>query len=412
MTGTTTRTGTFRALRHKEFRLLWGGLLLSAIGTWMQIVAQSLLVLKLSHGSALALGFVSLAQAAAFFLFALIGGGIGDRLDRRRLLLTTQSSLMCIAALLAVLTWTNRVTVPIIAALAFLSGVILSFDQPSRAALVSSLVPNEDILSAISLQSAIFNTASIAGPALAGFVIHFTGLAADFLLNSLSFTGVIIALALLSSGPQLPRRRQKLLEQIREALGSVRRDAMLVGSLCVFGTMLFAGPSLQLLLPVLSVHRLHTNALVLGFLFSAAGIGAVAAALFLAARPAPSMKLFRIAIVCWCAAVIATGASATVALTFSALLLLGASQSIVAASTSAFLQTRVPAEQRGRVMSLNTLLMMGVRPLGDFPAGALISVVGAPITVCIGAGIVAAVAALMNRSFSAATSSTCSRPDL
>src|SRR4051794_32867891 len=145
------RQASLRALRHPEFRRIWMGFLLSSIGTWMQIVAQSWLVLRLSHGSAFALGCVSLAQASAFFLFALVGGGLADRVDRRRLLIATQTSLMLVAATLGWLTATGVVTVPIIAALAFVSGSILSFDQPARAALISTLVPQEDLLNAISL---------------------------------------------------------------------------------------------------------------------------------------------------------------------------------------------------------------------------------------------------------------------
>jgi len=379
-----------RALRHRQFRALWSGLLVSAIGTWMQIVAQSLLVLRLSHGSAFALGCVSLAQASAFFGFALVGGGLADRLDRRRLLMVTQTGLMLLAGTLGLLTTLGAVNVPIIAAIAFVSGVILSFDQPARAALVATLVPEEDLLNAISLQSAVFNTAAVAGPALAGLIVNWMGLAADFFLNALSFTGVLAALMFLTSEPSLPRRREKLVTQIREALRSVRHDPVLLSALCAYGMLLFAGPSLQLLLPVLALNRLHVGPAILGFLFSAAGVGAVLGAIVLGSFRAPTIRMAGVALACWCAALAIAGAGITVRVTFGALVLMGASQSIVGSSTSALLQTRVPAQQRGRVMSLNTLLLMGVRPLGDFPAGALIAGIGAPLTAAVSAAVVAA----------------------
>jgi predicted MFS family arabinose efflux permease len=384
-----------RALENPQFRALWIGFLVSSIGTWMQIVAQSLLVLRLSHGSAFALGCVSLCQASAFFLFALVGGGFADRLNRRQLLLVSQSSLMLLAAILGALTTLGVITVPVIAAVAFLSGVILSFDQPARAALISSVVSEQDLLNAISLQSAVFNGAAILGPALAGIVVDWLGLAADFFLNAFSYTGVLAALMLVSSATSKPRRREKLVDQIRDALRSVRRDPVLVSVLPVYGTLLFAGPSLQLLLPVLAVNRLHIGPASLGLLFSAAGLGAVLGALLLGSLPAATIRLAQGAVVGWCAALAIAGAATIPQVTFCALVVLGTCQSIVGSTTSALLQSRVPNQQRGRVMSLNTLLIMGVRPLGDFPAGAMIAAAGAPLTAVAAAAVVAATSSLV-----------------
>jgi predicted MFS family arabinose efflux permease len=385
---------SFRALQHRQFRALWIGFIVSSIGTWMQIVAQSLLVLRMSHGSAFALGCVSLSQASAFFLFALVGGGYADRLDRRRLLIVTQTSLMVLAATLGFLTVTGAVTVPIVAGFAFLAGVILSFDQPARAALISTLVPPQDLLNAISLQSAVFNGAAIAGPALAGAIVNWIGLSADFFLNALSFTGVLVPLIFLIKEPSLPQRREKLIRQIREALQSVHSDPVLLSALSTYGMLLFAGPSLQLLLPVLALNRLHVGPATLGFLFSAAGLGAVLGAFILGSLPAATIRLTLGSVACWCVALALAGTGTTVQITFSALVLLGAAQSVVGSSTSALLQTRVPGQQRGRVMSLNTLLLMGARPLGDFPVGAMIAAIGAPLT-AVGSAALVGVTALV-----------------
>ena len=185
---------TFRALRHRDFRLLWVGLAVSAVGTWMQIVAQSLLVLRITHGSAFALGTVSLAQALAFFLFALVGGSVADRFDKRRLLLFTQTGSAALAILLGFLTLFGVIRLWMIIVLAFSNGTLLSFDQPARGALVPVLVPKEDLGNAISLQAMIFNGASTLGPALAGFGVATLGYAGNFFLNGASFLGVLIAL--------------------------------------------------------------------------------------------------------------------------------------------------------------------------------------------------------------------------
>jgi len=380
---------SIRALRHGNFRSLWLGLILSAVGTWMQIVAQSLLVLKLSHGSPFALGCVSLSQASAFFLFALVGGGFADRFDRRRLLLTTQTCLMLTALCLGMFTVAGLATVPLISAAAFLSGVVLSFDQPSRAALVSTVVPKEDLLNAVALQSAVFNAASILGPAIAGFVVVQVGIAADFFLNALSFTGVLVALLMLPSGPPVTLKRDKLVPQILDTLASVRGDPVLVLALVMYAAMLLAGPSPQLLLPVLADERLHTGPAMLGILFSAGGAGAVLGAVVAGTLPRANIRWIRAAVVLWCGALVTAGTSTLLPVTFVSLVLLGAGQSVVAAATATLLQTRVQAEQRGRVMGVNTLLLMGVRPLGDFPLGILMTHLGVPITSVISAGALA-----------------------
>jgi predicted MFS family arabinose efflux permease len=283
-----------------------------------------------------------------------------------------------------------------IVAIAFLSGTALSFDQPTRAALISSLVPKEDLLNAISLQSAIFNVASMLGPALAGFIIDLAGLAANFLVNAVSFLPVLVGLVLISA-PNLPApaARPALLTQIGEALATVKRDPILPWLLFSYGILLFSGPSLALLLPVLAVHILHISASTLGLLFSAAGGGAVLGALFLASlrdTASKSLILFT-AFAIWTTSLVSVGLSRTVLITFAAVLGLGMSQSAIGAITATLLQTRVPHEQRGRVMSLNTLLIMGMRPLGDFPASVLISFRGAPFTAVVSA-IIVAIAAL------------------
>jgi hypothetical protein len=395
----------------------------------MQIVAQALLVVQLARRPALALGTVSLCQACAFLLFALAGGGYADRLDRRRLLLVTQSCLAALAVLLGTLTALDVITVPVIAAAAFGSGVLLSFDQPARAALVSSLVPREELRNAVSLQSAVFSGASVVGPALAGLLITKIGIASQFFLNALSFSGVLLVLAGLKPGSQPIAVRERLYGQVREAflskkrktaavssaprqglansfgdsaiasvafaLRSVRRDAVVIAALSVYGALLFAGPSLQVLLPLLARERLAAGPEWLGVLFSAAGVGAVLGAVAVGMLEGSARLMGASALVFWVAAVMTVGMTRRIPVAFVGLLVMGGGQSVIGAVTATLLQTRVAAELRGRMMSLNTLLLMGVRPLGDFPVAALIAFGGIPVTTVVsglvvaGSGIVA-----------------------
>lgn len=386
---------TFSALRYRDFRLLWIGLIVSAVGTWMQIIAQSLLVLRITRGSAFTLGIVSLSQAASFFLFAFIGGGVADQVDKRRLLLVTQSLAALLALALGVLTLTGVVQVWMIVILAFLSGTVLSFDQPSRSALIPLLVPPDELMNAISLQSVIFNGASVVGPALGGVAIALVGIAGNFFLNALSFVGVLAALYLLKVPPDAARasteRRGPMVAAVRQALATVGKDAVLPWLLSGYGALLFLGPSTALMLPVFATQILHLGAVQLGLLFTAAGIGTIIGALIVASLGDFSYKgqLALGAMFLWAGALVVFALSRDLALSVVALALYGLAQNGVSATTITLLQTRVPAQMRGRVMSLNTLLVMGVRPLGDFPAGALITAIGAPITVLVSAVLVA-----------------------
>jgi MFS family permease len=385
---------TFRALHNHDFRLLWTGLAVSAVGTWMQIVALSLLVLDLTHGSAAALGTVSLTQALTFLLFAAIGGSVVDRFDKRRLLLLTQSLLMGFAVLLGILMLAGLIRFWIILLVAFASSSALSFDQPARNTLITSLVPKEHLMNAVSLQSAVFNGASILGPALAGLVLSRIGYAGNFFLNAASFLAVLIALLLLRTPQEhTSKPAARLLDSAREALQYVRRDSVLPSVVPAYAGLLFFGPSGSLALPVFAKEVLHVGPTQLGVLFSAVGAGTVVGALLLASLTGTTdnSRLVFGAILLWTIAFAVFGWSDSLRLSVPALFVLGAAQNIAGATTITLLQMRVPVEMRGRAMSLNTLLIMCIRPLGDFPAGALITWLGFRPTVLLGAALVGAV---------------------
>jgi MFS family permease len=380
-----------RALRHRDFRLLWVGLFVSAVGTWMQIVAQALLVLHLTGGSPLALGTVSLAQAAAFFLFAPVGGAIADRFDKRRLLIVTQSFLLLLAAGLGTLTLLGLVRLWMVVATAFCSGAMLSFDQPARASLIPSLVPPADLMNAVSLQSIIFSGAATFGPALAGVMVATIGYAGNFFLNAASYLAVIVALVRLRHTVVGPARgvREPLWRSVRATLATAARDRALPGIIAGYGALLFLGPSPAVMLPIFALRVLHLSAAQMGFLFSAVGVGTILGGLTVASLGDFRYKgrLFLAAVLIWSGALGAFAASTAVWLSVAALLILGAAQNAAGATAVTLMQTRVPPQMRGRIMSLNTLLVMGVRPLGDFPAGALIGAMGGPLTAGVSAAL-------------------------
>ncbi len=370
-------------------------MLASGLGTWMQIVAQSLLVLRLSGNSALALGTVSLAQASAFFLFAPMGGAFADRHDKRRLLFRTQTLLMLSAFTLAALTWTGAVRLWMVVVLAFTSGALLSFDQPARAALLPLLAPPEDLMNAISLQTLVFNAASIAGPPLGGAVAVLAGLAGDFALNGCSYMAVILALWLLppqltggATGSAGPSRTWSA---VREMLAVIRKQPAVSAAVLVYAVLLFVAPSQALLVPLFITNVLHRGATELGFLFAASGVGTVLGSLLVASFGNHQRKgpLLVSANAAWVLALAIFALTRSFAPAFVMLLLMAAAQSVFSTLVVTLMQGAVDTGMRGRIMSLNTLLMMGVRPLGDFPVSVATSFFGIANAALLAAAVVA-----------------------
>jgi len=292
--------------------------------------------------------------------------------------------------------------------LAFCSGTVLSFDQPTRSSLIPTLVPREDLMNAISLQSTVFNGVAFIGPTLAGiFLGFFTNLAqhlslrenlaayaGNFFLNGISFLGVLVVLYLLHVSAEATRQssnlRVPMLEAVRESLIFVGKDPALPWILSGYAALLFFGPSTSLILPIFATQALHLQALQLGLLFSASGLGVLLGALLIASLGDFQQKgiLLLLSFIIWTAAFLIFGVSKNLWLSMVMLVFLGIGQNGVGATTITLLQTRVPPNMRGRVMSLNALCIMGIRPLGDFPASGLIALIGGPFTVTICASIV------------------------
>jgi len=398
------RPHPWAVLEHRDFRLFWLGQAVSGVGTFMQVVGQSLLVLQLSHNSALALGLVSLAQALAFFAFALIGGSVVDRVNRRKLLFVTQSLLLGLALTLALLSAMGAATLPLVVVLAFCSGVVVSFDQPARASLFPGLVPRAEMPKATALNALAMTTAGTFGPALAGFTAATLGLSVNFGLNALSFGIALVCLALMRpvALPQVVPARQPLIGSVREGLRVVARDPALQWVVSGYGVLLLLGPSPSVLLPLYAAQVLHVGGAQLGGLFLMVGAGTLLASAVQAAYGDGSSRegVFVVSLLVWASALAVFALSASWVLSAAALLVHGAARNVVGMTAVTLMQLRAPEHARGRVMSLNTLLSGGLRPLGDFCLSAFMAVTSLEGTTLVCAGLVGLYALILRRPLS------------
>src|SRR2546423_10869483 len=281
------RGATIAALRHRNFRLSWGGQAIALIGTWTQTVAQGYLVYPLTHSAAM-LGLVTTLASLPVLLLTLFGGVLADRLPKRRVLVGTQSSAAALALILGILVATGLVQVWHVMLLATALGVVNAMDVPTRQAFVVELVGKRDLLNAIALNSSVFNGARIVGPAVAGLLIARTGLAAPFLLNAASYLAVIAGLLAMRLPPFMVEQNPgPALRRLASGLRYIRHDAAVSTILLVMaiaGVLAFNYPALM---PAFAAEKLHQGAEGLGLLYAALGVGAIAGALTLAAAGPP-----------------------------------------------------------------------------------------------------------------------------
>lgn len=386
---------TFRAFRSADYRWLWGGAFVSSVGSWMQKVAQSWLVLTLT-GSPFWLGVDAFLADAPFLLFALVGGVLADRHDRRRLLFLSQSVQMVTAFLLGALVATGTVTVPVILLLSFVVGTAQAFGGPAYQALVPLLVPREDLGNAVALNAIQFNLARVVGPAVAGWAFYRLGAAACFGLNGLSFLAVLAALLVLHAGapPAGSGRGATVLESLREGLRIMReRRALGQLSLLTFATSFFSIPLLTLL-PVVAKEVFHADASGYARLLSLFGGGAVAGGLLVAAldrvrgrgRTGLAMQVM------FGLLTVSFAMSRNLAFSGALLFLAGVSLMSVFPVYMTLVQTYAPEEARGRVISVYVLALRGGMPIGSLLAGFSASVLGVMPTLAVSGFAVAAVA--------------------
>jgi MFS family permease len=394
------RTSMLAALEYRDFRLFWFGLVVSNIGSWMQIYGLGWLVVQLAirdgagNLAPLYLGVVGLARAIPGIAFGLFGGVVADRADRRRLLIVTQSSAAVIAGILAVLTITEHINIVEIVLISALNSIVFSFDAPTRQAMVPRLVSEGNLMSAIGLNSAAFNGATLIGPLIGGVLIVPFGVGGLMLVNALSYGAVVAALFVIEPQPAVvSAARRPMLESIREGLGYIRREPVLrwVVVLSV-ATAMFTRPYIQLLPAEAQV--LGVGAVELSWLLAASGVGALTGALATAALGAWRRRGMLLV-----GAALTHGLLLTVfglqhtlvgAMVFVGLTSLAVMVFLGMANT--LLQTRTPDHLRGRAMSVHTMVFIGFMPLGQMLLGSLGTAIGINYAFFVGGSIVATVA--------------------
>ncbi|MGH2520908.1 MAG: MFS transporter [Anaerolineales bacterium] len=375
------------ALSHRNYRLYWVGQLISLTGTWMQTTAQQWLVYRLT-GSPLALGTVTFLASLPVMLFSLFAGIAVDRVDKRRLLLLTQSMMMALALTLAGLTFAGVVQYWHVLAMATLLGLVSTFDMPTRQAFTVEMVGKEDLMNAIALNSSIFNGARLIGPAVAGLLVARVGEAMAFTLNGLSFLAVIAGLLLMRLPPFVPRDgRLRPLEDLKEGVSYIARNHAVMSLVIVAAIPSIFGFPYTALIPVMAGQVLGLRADGFGALVSSVGAGALVGAVSLAALGKFKRKgwLLTIATFTLAGAITAFALSRSAPLSMLALAFAGWSMVTHLATTNTLLQLQVPDALRGRVMSAYLWAVVGMAPLGSLLLGSLAEAWGAPRAILSGA---------------------------
>ena len=385
------RTSALAALRYRDFRLFWFGLLVSNVGTWMQMFGQGYLVVLLAirdgvpQLAPLYLGLVGLARAIPGLTLGLFGGALADRTDRRRLLLVTQCAAAITAAILATLAITDKINIVEILLLGALNSTIFAFDAPTRQSMVPRLVPQRDLMSAIGLNSAAFNGPQIIGPVIGGLIFApfadrpTFGAGLLFYINAISYLAVVVALLRMRPVPIVGKSGEvTMLESIREGLAYVRQDVVVRWIVILAATTaLFARPYIQLL-PAVAHELLKVGAVELSWMLAASGVGALLGSL----ATAMLGGLRRRGAVLIASAIgfggflVAFTLQRSLLPSLPLLVLLGFMTMIFLGMANGLLQTRSPDHLRGRVMSVYTMVFMGLMPLGSMVMGSIGSVVG------------------------------------
>jgi len=404
------RPSTFRALRHRNYRLFFFGQLVSLIGTWMQTIAQQYLVYRLT-GSATMLGAISLLGIIPLLPMSLWGGSLADRFPKRSIILVTQTSMMLLAFILAALAWSGTVQVWHIMLLSVLLAAANAVDMPARQAFIVDMVDGkEDLTNAIGLNSTIFNASRAIGPAVAGVAVATTGEAGAFFLNGLSFIAVIAGLLLMRLPPHTPPERQATLSShLWEGARYVRKEQTVLVLISLVAVSAFLSMPYSTLLPVFSSKVLNVSAqpllkalcswasamglrcqspdaLTFGLLSAATGVGALIGALFVASLPPQARRggWLTLGNLSFPALVVLMALSRSFAASLLLLMGIGFSFVIQNALANTLIQVSVPDALRGRVMSFYTLTFQAMMRMGGMQAGLMGDAFGAPFAVGVG----------------------------
>jgi MFS family permease len=380
---------TIRSLKHRNFQLFFSGQLISLVGTWMDTVAEAWLVYRMT-GSSLLLGAVTFAGQFPVLLMSPFAGFVADRLNRRKVVIATQTASMILAGILAALTLSKRVTVEQVIILAALMGVVNAFDIPARQSFLVEMVGREDLINAIALNSSMFNAARIIGPSVAGILVASFGEGWCFFANSVSYIAVIAGLLAMKISPRVrPAELMSPFEHIAEGFRFVRGTAPIRALLLLIGLSSLVAMPYAVLMPVFAAKILHGNARTLGILMTAAGLGALIGALLLASRRGVKGLGKTVAIACASFGVALILFSFSRWWVLSALLLIPVGFSVMTqmGATNTLIQSMVPDRLRGRTMAVYSMMFLGMAPFGALLSGWSAEHIGAPWTVALGGAL-------------------------
>lgn len=378
---------TFASLKYPNYRLWFIGQLVSLVGTWTQATAQGYLIYQLTKSPAY-LGYASFANGLPSWFFTLYAGAIADRVPRRTLMIITQSSMLILAFILAILAFTNTVQWWHILILTFLLGISNAFDAPARQAFVLEMVDREDMTNAIALNSTMFNSAVVLGPAFGGLIYAWVGPGWCFTINGISFIAVIIALLMMKLKPFVPiRTNGSTWSDVREGLNYVINNPalrMMISNL--FITTVF-GLGIAALIPAWAVVVLGGDATTNGFLLAARGFGSLIGALFIAAlgRIRFRGKVWTINSIIMPIMMVVFAYMHWLIPSLLAMAAMGFTFMMIVNLSNAMVQTRIPDEMRGRVMGIYAFFFFGAIPLGSLISGWAAEIIGEPLTVIISA---------------------------
>jgi MFS family permease len=377
----------FRALSNRNYRLFFSGQGISLIGTWMQMIAMSWLVYRMTN-SAFFLGLIGFSSQICIFFLSPFAGVLSDRLNRHQILIATQTLAMVQAFILAIMTLTGTIAIHHIVILSLFLGFVNAFDMPNRQAFVVELVEKrEDLGNAIALNSFMFNGARLVGPSIAGILISILGEGMCFLLNGISFLAVIIALvAMKMTSNERKQEKTEVFQGLKEGFTYAFGFPPIRSIIFFLGWISFVGMACTTLIPIFAKDILHGGPHTFGFLMAASGVGAVIGATYLASRRSV-VGLGRIIAITsgiFGIGLISFSLSYVLWLSLFLQLLMGFGMMVHMASCNTLLQTMVEDDKRGRVMSLYAMALMGVAPFGSLAGGTLAARIGAPHTLVIG----------------------------
>ena len=381
----------WRALRHRNFRLFFGGQTISLVGTWMTRVATGWLVYRLT-GSALLLGTVSFAGQIPTFLLAPFAGVLVDRLDRRQVLVWTQTLSMIQSLTLAALTLSGHITIPWLLVLSVLQGCVNAFDMPGRQSFMVMMVDDKrDLQNAIAINSSMVNVARLIGPSLAGMLIAVSSEGWCFLIDGVSYIAVILSLMMMRvHAPVVQRKATSMLTELAAGWTYVSGFLPIRTILLLFAVVSLMGMPYVVLMPIFAKVILHGGAHTLGFLMGSMGLGALLSALSLAARKHVRglVKIIPIAAAVFGLGLIGLGLSHWFWLSMAMVFISGMGMMQGMAASNTVIQTIVTDDKRGRVMSYYTMAFMGMAPFGSLLAGTMAHNFGAPRTVLLNGVVV------------------------